>query len=78
MTIDNALLWQTVLAADYEYGETAETHALTDAARAAAGGDAAQAALWQAAAEALQTLYQINCNATRLRRPRRPMAPERQ
>lgn len=78
MTIDNALLWQTVLAADDEYGEAAEAHALTNAALAEAWGDAAQAALWQAAAEALQTLYQINCNATRLRRPRPPLSPERQ
>jgi len=68
MTIDNALIWQAVLAADEEHGEAAEAHALANAARAAAEGDAAQAALWQATAEALQTLHTINCHGTRLRR----------
>lgn len=68
MTIDRALIWQNVLAADEEHGEAAEAHALTNAARAVAEGDAAQAALWQATAEALQTLHTINRHGTRLRR----------
>ena len=68
MTIDNALIWQAVLAADEQHGEVAEAHARANAARAAAEGDAAQAALWQATAEALLTLHTINCHGTRLRR----------
>ncbi len=70
MTIDKALIWQTVRAADVDHGEAAEAHARANAARAAGEGDAAQAALWQAAAEALQTLHTINCHGARLRRER--------
>ncbi len=65
MRIDNALIWQTVLAADDEHGEAAEAHARANAARAAAEGNAAQAALWLATADALQTLHTINCHGTR-------------
>lgn len=68
MTIDKALIWQTILAAEEERGEAAEAHARANAARAAAEGDAAQAALWQATAEALQTLHTINRHGMRLRR----------
>lgn len=68
MTIENALIWQTVLAADDEHGEAAEAHARANAARAAADGDARQAALWQATADALRTLHTINCPRVRLRR----------
>lgn len=70
MTIDKALIWQTVLATDDKHGEAAEAHARANAARAAAEGDAAQAALWQVTAEALQTLHTINCHGARLRRER--------
>ena len=70
MTIDKALIWQTVLAADDEHGEAAEAHARANAERAAAEGDAAKAALWSATAEALRTLHTINCHETRLRRSR--------
>ena len=70
MTIEKALIWQTVLAAEEEHGEAAEAHARANAARAAAEGDAAQAALWQATADALQTLHTINRHGTRLRRSR--------
>ncbi|GGJ47702.1 hypothetical protein CDQ92_08795 [Sphingopyxis bauzanensis] len=66
MTNDKALIWQAVLAADEDHGEAAEAHA--HATRAAAEGDAAQAALWQATAEALLTLHTINCHGTRRRR----------
>lgn len=65
MTIDKALIWQTVLAAEEEHGEAAEAHARANAARE---GDAAQAALWQATADALQTLHTINRHGMRLRR----------
>lgn len=68
MTIDKTLLWQTVLATHDEHGEAAEAHARANAERAAAEGDAAQAALWRATAEALRTLHTINCHETRLRR----------
>ena len=68
MTNDKALIWQAVLAADEERGEAAEAHARAHATRAAAAGDAAQAALWQATAEALLTLHSINCLGTRRRR----------
>lgn len=70
MTVDKALIWQTVLATVDEHGEAAEAHARANAVRATAEGDAAQAALWQATAEALQTLHTINCHGTRLRRSR--------
>lgn len=70
MTIDKALIWQTVLAADDEHGEAAEAHARANAERAVAEGDAAKAALWRATAEALRTLHTINCHETRLRRSR--------
>ncbi|MBK6413387.1 hypothetical protein [Sphingopyxis sp.] len=68
MTMDNALIWETVLAAHGEHGEAAEAHARAEAVQAAAEGDAAQAALWQATADALQTLHAINCQSARLRR----------
>ena len=70
MTIDKALIWQTVLAADDEHGDAAEAHARANAERAAAEGDAAKADLWRATAEALRTLHTINCRGTRLRRSR--------
>ena len=68
MTIGKALKWQTVLVADDAQGEAAATHASAHAKRAAAEGDAAQSALWQATAETWQTLHTINCHGTRLRR----------
>ena len=68
MTIDKALIWQTVLAAEDEHGEAAEAYARANAERADA--DAAKAALWRATAEALRTLHTINCRGTRLRRSR--------
>lgn len=55
MTIDNALLWQNGFAADDRHGEVAEAYARANAVRATAAGDAAQASLWQATGEALQT-----------------------
>ena len=68
MTTDDRLIWQTVLAAEAEHGEAAEAHARANAVRAAAEGDAKQASLWQATADALQTLHTINCHGPRLRR----------
>jgi hypothetical protein len=78
MTIDKALIWQTVLAAEDEHGEAAEAYARANAAQAAVEGDEAQAALWEATAEALQTLHTINCHGARLRRERGLRAPRRQ
>lgn len=58
MTIDNALLWQKGFATDDKLGQAAQARARKNFGRL---GEAAHAAPWQAAGEALQTFQTINC-----------------
>lgn len=67
MTIDADPVWATVISAEDGYGEAAEDHARREAARWAAAGDLAQAAVWEAAANNLHVLHSINPRRTRLR-----------